>query len=364
MTQAGLNDLRCGVAGLGRGQAFVSAFNEIEACVMVAVCNRSPSALDAYPDLVTHTDYGEFLKEDLDIVAVVTPGPVHAEQSIQALEAGCHVICETPNVYSLDEAKSVIAAVKASGKKYMLAENYIWMGWVIELKKKIDDGLLGEIIYAEGEYSHDCRDIMLLNDGKYIPYKDRDRYPNAVKSWRATDFPPLVYVSHTLGPLLYLMQDRVVTAIGHSTGTKVTPDLGTIDLEAALLTTAKGAVIRLTNGFTIPHPMGFLYKLVGTKGTFQFMLPGKQAFFYSDAEDSGGNWQTIELTFGDRPDGRPNTEAMLEDFVRSIQNDTAEPLDVYRSIEMVLPGLLAHESAMQNGIKVDVPDLRNHTEGN
>jgi len=42
-----------------------------------------------------------------DLVAVITPGPLHAPQSIAALEAGAHVLVETPNVYSADQAREI-----------------------------------------------------------------------------------------------------------------------------------------------------------------------------------------------------------------------------------------------------------------
>ena len=355
-----MKELRCGVVGLRRGGMFVEIFDRLPSCRTVAVCDVEPKALAPYAHLAAHTDYDAFLAEGLNVVAVITPGPVHADQSVRALEAGTHVLCETPCVYSLEEARAVVAAVRRSGRKYMLAEDYIWTGWAGALKAKADAGDLGQIVYAEGDYTHDCRDIMLADDDGFVPYARRAEHPDARKTWRATDLPPITYCSHTLGPLLTIMDDRVVSVVGMSAGTHTAPELGTIDLESALLATAKGAVIRLTNGFTVACPMTLFYNLVGTGGSARLdTAGGMSARWYSDvAQPPTDGWQEIPAESLQRADGLDNVAAMVRDFVRSIIEDKPEPLDVYRSMEFALPGVLAHESASRGGQKIDVPDLR------
>ena len=352
--------LRCGVAGLGRGKLFVSIFESLPDCEVVAVCDTNPRALEPFGRYARYTDFDVFIASGMDVVAVITPGPAHAEQSVKALDRGIHVLCETPCIYSVQEARKVIRAAERSRKKYMLAENYIWMGWFLTLQQWQREGFFGSIIYAEGDYTHDCRDIMLMVDGAYIPYRDRALHPQAIKSWRAEHFPPLSYSSHTLGPLLTLMQDRVTECIGLGTGGRTAPDLGTIDLEVGLMRTHGGAAIRLTNGFTVAHPMAFQYKIVGTRGSAIVQaVDGCTVWSYSDAENADPKkWKSTQMPFGKRTDGRESTAVMTEEFVKSIIQDTPAPIDAYASIGMVLPGVLAHESAMEEGRKTKVPDLR------
>jgi len=352
--------LRVGVAGLGRGRIFVDLFVQTAGCEVVAVCDPAERALAPYGHLAAHTEYERFLEEGLDVVAVISPGPLHADQSIKALEAGAHVLCETPCVYSLAEAQAVVDAVRRTGKTFMLAEDYIWMGWSVNLKQKVDEGLFGEIVYAEGDYTHDCRNIMLMTEEGYIPYAERDQYPNARKSWRATHLPPLFYTSHTLGPLLTFMDDRVVSAVGLSTGVRTAPDLGTIDLEAGLFQTEKSAVIRLTNGFSLAHPMTLYYSLAGTKGAAKMQRTNASTFvWYSEAAPPEMvGWQPAPEAWYSRPDGENHLDVMVREFVEGLVNDTPLPIDVYRSLDFVLPGITAHQSAMQGGVKLEVPNLR------
>jgi len=311
-----MGKLRIGVAGLGRGRMFVERFNELPECEVVAVCDESQKALADFDHIAAHTSYDDFVAEGLDVVAVITPGPVHAQQAVKAMESGAHVLCETPCIYSVGEARSIIATVGKTGKKYMLAEDYIWMGWAIKFEEMAKAGRFGQIVYAEGDYTHDCRDFMLMTENGYIPYAEREKYPDAKKSWRVTDLPPIFYTSHTLGPLLHFMEDRIVSAIGLSSGTHTAPDLGTIDLEVGLFETEKGAIIRLTNGFTVAHPCGFLYNLVGTEGSAKLQTAGEVAIgavqsaggaamlWYSEkAKHKMDDWEKLSLEWGTRPDG-------------------------------------------------------------
>lgn len=59
---------------------------------------RAQTAKETYgtPNARVYTDYRELLKEDLDVVYVLTPNSTHAEVSIAAMESGKHVMCEKP----------------------------------------------------------------------------------------------------------------------------------------------------------------------------------------------------------------------------------------------------------------------------
>ncbi len=357
-----MKPLRCGVVGLHRGRMFVDILEDLPGCEVVAVCDVNPALLADYPTLAGHTDYESFLAEDLDVVAVITPGPLHAGQSIRAMEAGAHVLCETPCVYSLEEARAVIAAAGRTGRKFMLAEDYLYLGWVELLRQKAAEGAFGQIVYAEGDYSHDCRDIILADAGRFVPYAQRRDHPRAMPTWRATHLPPILYCSHGLAPLLHVMDDRVVSAVGMGNSSRGAPDLGTIDAQAALFETARGAVIRLTNAFSVGCPMTFYYNLLGTAGAARIGTAGGfSAYWYNQtAEPPMKGWEALAGVegFSARPDGLGNVEVMVRHFIESVTAGKAPPVDVFRSMEFVLPGVLAHESAQRGSVKLAVPDLR------
>lgn len=351
--------LRCAVVGLGRGRMFVDMLNAIDGCSVVAVCDSNPAMLGEFSGLECFTDCERMLDEKLDVVAIISPGPVHTGQTLAALRRGIHVLCETPCVYSIEEAQAVVKEVEKTGLKYMLAENYIWQGWCEALREIAERGDFGEIVYAEGDYTHDCRDFMLYDENGLVPYAKRAEHPNAQKTWRATHLPPIQYCSHTLGPLLSLMNDRVVNAYCIGIAGRAAPDLVPTDLESALLQTEKGAAIRLTNGFSVAHPMALYYNIVGTRGSAKLLSGGGMiGQWWSEAQEGHHGWQQFDDDFHNRADGLSDVEVMLREYIESIRSDTKPPIDVHESMDMTLPGIIAHQSGLQGGVKLDVPNSR------
>ncbi len=357
--------VRVGVSGLGRGRMFVDKLNQHPDCEVVAVCDPLPAALDAFSDLQTYTDFGEMLATaDLTAVACIGPGPTHSPQALAALNAGVHVLSETPCVYSVDEARQIVEAVRRTGLKYMLSEDYVFMGWCQRLEEIVSAGKLGEIIYAEGEYTHDCRGIFFQDaDGRYISHDEWQRQGKPRLAWRATDLPPLTYCSHTLGPALHLMKDRCTSVVGLNARSRALLDTGVIDLESCLCHTANGAVVRLTNGFGVAHPFGYWLSLCGTKGSLRMHAMNwplgngwPKMYIHIDGEDAA--WREEVLPGFERKDGRDWVSVGLHGFIDAIINDATPPFDVYQSMDYTLPGVLGHESGVLGGQKLEIPDFR------
>ena len=351
--------LRCGVAGLGRGRQFVEILSKLPDCQVVAVCDPNPAARRRLGGITAHERLDDLLDERLDIVAIISPGPVHAEQTLAALDRGVHVICETPCVYSIDEARAVVAKTRATGLKFMLAENFLWAGWLAVLREMAAEGKFGEIVYAEGDYTHDCRDLMLADADGFVPYDDRAAHPEAKPTWRATDLPPIQYCSHTLGPLLRLLGDRVTSAVCLAVAGRGAPGVVPTDLESALLETALGGVIRLTNGFTVAQPMTFFYNVVGTRGAARILAAGGTSIkCFTRTAGEPDAWEDLAAELATRPDGRNPVEVMLHEFVESVRRDAEPPIPLDESMDMTLPGIVAHDSGLRGGAKLAVPNPR------
>ena len=92
------------------------------------------------------------LDTDADVVVIATPTPTHAELSLMALRAGHDVICEKPLVRSLEEARALREQVKATGKRFMVGENYRYADGMENLKRAIAEGLIGRPAYIDHEF--------------------------------------------------------------------------------------------------------------------------------------------------------------------------------------------------------------------
>ena len=101
-------------------------------------------------DARVYTDYKELLKdESIQIVHVCTPNREHSFITVDALEAGKHVMCEKPMAINGEEAQKMLDAARRTGKKLTIGyqNRYRPDSWY--LKRACDAGELGEIYYAK-----------------------------------------------------------------------------------------------------------------------------------------------------------------------------------------------------------------------
>lgn len=97
-----------------------------------------------------YTDYRKLLEqEDIDVVVIATPDQIHPEQTIAALQAGKHVLCEKPMALSIEECSTMIEASNSTGKKLMIGQICRYTPGFKLAKKMIDDGEIGELFFVE-----------------------------------------------------------------------------------------------------------------------------------------------------------------------------------------------------------------------
>lgn len=350
--------LKIGIAGLRRGASVAQVFFHHKECQIVAGCDLNTERVKNWAEANNvpywFDDYSKFCQADFDAVFIATPAPVHVACVKEALLHGKHVLSEVPACYTLSEAYELVEAVEAAPHlKYMFAENMCYFAWVQAYREFIHQGHLGEIVYAEGEYIHDLGSLMFDERGR--------------PTWR-TKLPPIQYPTHDLGPILQIMQDRVVLAVGMHTGCHKRPELGTIDMEVGLFKTAQGKVIKQLCGFSVAkEPAHHWFCLYGTKGQLESPRTpdGKHLLWL---EDIPALTHSIELPLGVNHRGAPPEATlgghgtseyyMVDDFVRCILEDTKPPLDVYEALDQTLPGICAHISAENGSQPIKVPDLR------
>ena len=102
-----------------------------------------------------YTDYKEMLKKaKLDAVVVCGPNSLHAEQSIDALRAGKHVLCEKPMATTREDAQKMIAAAQEAGKYLMIGMNQRLMAPHQRAKEILDSGRVGKPIAFRTAFKH------------------------------------------------------------------------------------------------------------------------------------------------------------------------------------------------------------------
>ena len=150
--------LRLGIIGCGgiANGKHLPALKAIDRADIVAFCDlieeRAQKAAKEYgvENALVTTDYTELLKdESIDVIYVLTPNRSHADLSIAALNAGKHVMCEKPMAKSAADARRMVEAAKASGKKLTIGYQHRHKPESQYVKACIDRGDLGEIYFAK-----------------------------------------------------------------------------------------------------------------------------------------------------------------------------------------------------------------------
>lgn len=85
----------------------------------------------------------------IDAVYVATPVFLHAPQTIEALRAGKHVICEKPMAMNEAEALAMLAAAEHSGKTFGVAYYRRCYRKIQRAKRLIEAGVIGQPVFAE-----------------------------------------------------------------------------------------------------------------------------------------------------------------------------------------------------------------------
>ena len=144
--------LRVGMIGLGGiARAHCDAIAELDGVSVVACADLLPAQRDAfmqkYGIAKGYSSHTELLKDpDVDAVGVVLGHHLHHRLTVDALNAGKHVLVEKPMALSLEQCDDMIAAAHTNGKKLMVGLTNHFMPVNIKAKEILDSGKLGPLI--------------------------------------------------------------------------------------------------------------------------------------------------------------------------------------------------------------------------
>ena len=359
--------IKLGVVGLGRGAYVVKTIIGEKKVQLRAICDKNPEKLKEaektfrdemkVSDLLSFSDFDEFLKSDIDAVYIATDAICHVPFVKKAMAAGKHVLSEIPPVNSVEEAKELRATVKAHPElKYMAGENCCWWAFIDSWKKIYENGKLGEAIYAEAEYIHS-------KDFKEFEGMTPDK-----NHWRSFN-PAIKYLTHDLGPLLYILNDRCVS-VSCMTPTIAYSPFKDPELQngVAIFKTAKGAVIRILTCFGAYVGFDHNFEIIGTRGTVETdkTKPLEEAHYFARFSDIPGTLEAKidvpvtlqypeEKSVGSEGHGGADKKMVLA-FADCILNDTEPLIDVDLGIRMAIPGIIADISSKNGGALMKIPD--------
>jgi predicted dehydrogenase len=154
-----INQLRAGVIGTGFiGPVHIEALRRlgVQVIALSDLPDRVEAAAERFGIPQAFGDYRQLLKSpDVDVVHITTPNRFHCEMSLAALQAGKHCICEKPLAMDTRETAKILKVAQKSGTVFGVNYNIRFYPAVLQLRKMVRQGDLGEIIHVNGSYMQD-----------------------------------------------------------------------------------------------------------------------------------------------------------------------------------------------------------------
>jgi predicted dehydrogenase len=286
--------------------------------------------------------------------------------SIEALKAGKHVMCTVPMATTVDECREICDLARETGLKYMMAETVVYSREFLFIKQMYEQGELGKIQYMAASHP-----------------QDMDGWP---EYWERMI--PMHYATHVVSPVLGLVKGRAeyVSCFGS----------GTINEKLAKKSGNRFAVeschIKIKDSDVAAHIWRFLFDtarqyresfdVYGTKKSFEWalveheehvvhtakrpepeipsrvkvpdfahLLPAEIRPFTSTIQDAA------HLSFIQGAGHGGSHPHLVNEFVTALVKKRDPWPNAVTSANWTCVGICAHESAIQGGAIVKLPDF-------
>lgn len=246
--------MKIGLVGNGAfGIKHLDALKEIEGVEVVSVVGRreesAKKTAEEYNIPHYTTSLTEALKEDMDAVIIASPTQLHAEQAIEIMRAGKHVMIEIPMADSIEDAQAIVDVQKETGMVAMAGHTRRFNPSHQWVHNKI----------AAGEMKIQQMDVQT--------YFFRRTNTNALgqpRSW--TDHLLWHHACHTVDLFAYQTGEEIVQ-VQAMQGPKH-PELG-IAMDMSIgLKSASGAICTLSLSFNNDGPLGTFFRYICDNGTY------------------------------------------------------------------------------------------------
>ena len=395
------------VIGCGRfAKNFVPLFKAHPAVKKVYVCDLIPERAQAYSENfgveIIDTFEHALASTEIDAIAIFTQRTKHGPMAIAALEAGKHVYSAVPCATDVEDIKKIAELVRKTRLTYSMGETGFYRPAALFCREEYAKGTFGTFAYAEAQYNHDIRNM------------EQSFRSSGGEEWRKyAGIPPMFYPTHSTAMVLSSLPGvyaKRVCAFGFS-GSPRTDIYGTDGQNlydnpfantSMLLQLSNGGIARISENRCVGWnaPATYISQFFGSEGGYEFSVAKHHLATYRKddvhnvtmtdvterlaptevsrmiEEDYATAIQNIadgfdfRMTAPIQPTERlPHTfeglhnghngthHFLIDDFCRAYETGKLSPCNIWQVARWNIPGLIAHESAMQGGVAVDVPDL-------
>ena len=358
------------IIGLGFGAEFIPIYQRHPLSNMYAICQRNEEKLqlveDAFKIEKAYTDYDELLKDPLvDVVHINTPIQNHAEQSLKALRAGKHVACTVPMATSVEDCRLIVEAVKETGCMYMMMETVVYSREFLFVKEMYQRGEMGRLQFLRASHQQEMAG-----------------WPGY---WEG--LPPMHYATHCVGPVVALAgkDAGAVSCVGSGRiDEHLIPKYGSpfaieschiqfrdSDLSAEVTRSLFNTARQYRESFDVyGSKKSFEWTLVEHEQSvvhtgevpervsipdYAHLLPEAIQSFTTGGVYDGDNNQHLSFIQGSGHGG--SHPHLVHEFLTALAEKRQPFPNAKQSANITCVGILAHESALNGGVKMDMPEF-------
>lgn len=392
--------LKIAVIGCGSfARNFVPLFQLHPNVESVSVCDLDRAKAEEYQEMFGTPIIPSFedvlASDEINTVAIFTQRHTHGPLVVKALMAGKDVYSAVPMGTSVEECGAIIEAVKKSGRIYMMGETCIYYPSSMYCKELRESGKLGKFVYGESQYFHDL---------SHFP-------ADFVNDRPASAVPPFFYPTHSTAMILNAAGAHAVkvTAFGYKDTEENTPFAkgenywdNEFSNEFSLMQLSNGGIARVAEGRRIAYkaPSSCIFGFYGTEGSYQFNNAQHLKYQHTpkgvELEDVSDYVNPTSMTKDrENPEFKnkvanhdyqwncfsPIQEAersrlpesyienpqhnghmashqlLIDDFCTAVYEHKLPRVNAWVAARYTIPGLVAHQSALQGGVPLDVPDF-------
>lgn len=335
---------------------------------------------------------------DLDCIGIFTQRHQHGPMVIKALKAGKNVFSAVPLACEIEEANEIMRLVEEKHLIYMAAETCYYFPCAIFCRERHKQGRFGKFVFGEAQYYHDITEMF-------------DSFSSGGSEWKKiAGIPPMYYSTHSMSMLFLSAGERPVEV--SCMGFEDTFNDGIygkgnnywdnpFSNETAIFKMSGGGIARI-NEFRrcgTNKPSSYITSFIGSHASY--MCNGMHHTFvtggvfgqtpsveyvsnlinskkYVDERDSIDlnhapatyayhrgysavhDVSRLPVKHRDIPDGGHNGSHafLVDDFVRAVTTGKLPPNNVWDAAACMIPGIIAHDSAMQGGKVLKIPQLK------
>lgn len=376
-----MEKLNVALVGLGFGGAFAPIYAAHPDLGTLTLFDTNPEVLERFkariPTANCAESFSQILEDpSIDAVHLVTPIPLHGEQTIAVLNAGKHCACTVPMATSIEDLARIVEAKRRSGKNYMMMETTLYTYQYFYASQMKKEGKFGKIQFLRGSHYQDM--------AGWPPY------------WLG--LPPMWYGTHAIAPMVGLSDSRICrvncfgsgtmdSALSEQYGNPFPVESALFEFENGLKGEATRSLFECARvyqegmfvygsdacfewGFAdddSPYITHFVGREDGKRGGrsdvevvqmpnyYQSLPEGIQSFTVGGNFDPLNPQDSLKKGAGGGHHGaHPH---LVHEFVRSCIENRTPAVDEHLGANITAAGICAHESAMHGGAAVIVPKL-------